>query len=142
MLKKKIPFNIVFAFLFLGCLSTNFICKTYTYIVSTKYEGKIIDFSGPYTTIYPIIEILDENNNKQILKNEEWFYFFQDDQLKWYEKDLNKRVTVLYNESRGRYEYVTFLNYWITIRDLLIWFCVLFFGVIFIEIFQIVIFRD
>ncbi|WP_445710868.1 hypothetical protein [Flavobacterium sp.] len=141
MIKKKIPFNIIFAFLFLGCLLFNFCSKVYTYVVSEKYVGKIIGFSI-YQPIYPIIEFVDKNNSIHVLKEKKWFYAFTDDQIKGYEKDLNKEVTILFNASNSSYEYVTFYNYWLTVTNLLTWFCILFFGVIIFELIQSIFFKN
>ena len=139
-MKKRIPINIVFAFLFLACLLINFGSKLYTYIVSEKYVGKIIGFSTK-PPIYPKIEFVNKDNRVQVLENEEWFYAFADDQIKSYESDLDNEVMLLYNESSSSYEYVTFYNYWLSVATILISFCTLFFGVIFFELIQNAIFK-
>lgn len=67
-MKKKIPFNVVFAFLFLLLIVVNFTYKSVVYFNSYKYEGTIIGFNMLYSTqndyIIPTIKFFDENNQQ------------------------------------------------------------------------------
>lgn len=140
MIKRKIPFNIVFAFLFLSLLIGNFTYKTIIYFSSDKYEGKIIGFNMINNVnnpdVIPTIEFKDENAFTYRVENYKWSYFVNKGYDAKYRNDLNKKVTVLKNVFSNDYEYITFFNYWITLYDIIIAFLILFFGVIFYEITQ------
>lgn len=132
---KRIPLNIVFAFLFLLCFIGTLSYKTYVYFSSEKYTGKIVDFVEDVSYIYPIIEF-EKNKTKVWIEDEKWFYMLHENHSKLREKELNKEVVILKHSVFNTYEYVTFFNFWFTVYDFIIWFCILFFGVFFIELLQ------
>lgn len=144
-MKKKIPFNIVFAFLFLLLIVVNFTYKSVVYFSSHKYEGTIIGFNTLYSTknpyIIPTIKFFDENNQQYTLEDYKWAYFIVSDDRGIYREDIGKRVQVLKNRYSNDFEYVTFFNYWLTFYNLVFAFLILVFGVVIIEIIQNLYFR-
>lgn len=144
MIKRKIPHNIVFAFLFLFLLIGNFTYKAIVYFSSEKYEGTIIGFNLMNHTnnqdIIPTIEFTNENNELIRIENHKWAYFINKGYSTKYRENLNKKVTVFKNTFSNEHEYATFFNFWLTVYDLFIAFLILFFGVMFFEILQLFIF--
>ncbi|NJM79330.1 MAG: hypothetical protein HC854_06405 [Flavobacterium sp.] len=94
-MKKKIPFNIVFAFLFLLLLVVNFTYKSVVYFSATKYEGTITGFNSIYSTqnpyINPTIEFTYNKNQHYILEDYKWAYFIISDDRGSYREAFGKK---------------------------------------------------